>query len=338
VVVLSHILWSSQFGADPGVIGRLIRIDGAPYTVLGVMPAGSVFDRTFEQAWCPLLLRPGDMARDVYWLNSFAKLKRGVTVEQARVQMDVIAARLAREYPDSNKGWGIVVDRYSDAIVGRDFTPSLYLLLAAVGAVLLIGCVNLTTVTMARNLTRAREVATRSALGAGRGRLVRQFLIEALPLSLCGGVLGVGVGYATLAVLRAAMLPFSVPADAVIRLDGRVLLLTLSLSVFTALAVGLAPAIRASRPNLTATLKEAAGYGGTASAAYTRLHGGLFVIEIALAFVLLTTSGLLIQSFFEMRNVDTGFDSANVLTAMLACYIPARRAARLDPMTALRSE
>jgi putative ABC transport system permease protein len=148
----------SQLGADTAVIGRLIRIDGEPYTVVGVMEAKSVFDRTFEQVWSPLVLTPRDMTRDVYWLNNLAKLRRGVTLEHARAQMNTVAAGLARDYPESNRGWGIVVDRYRDVVVGSDLSRSLYLLLSAVAGILLIGCVNLTTVNLARNLRRDREV------------------------------------------------------------------------------------------------------------------------------------------------------------------------------------
>jgi putative ABC transport system permease protein len=327
VVVVSHALWASQLGADAAVIGRPIRLDGTPYTVIGVMAPDSAFDRTFEQVWSPLVLTPRDMARDIYWLNCLAKLRRGLTLEQARAQMNAVASGLAHDHPESNKGWGIVVDRYVDAIVGKDLTRSLYLLFAAVAGILLIACVNLTTVNLARNLARDREVATRAALGAGRARLVRQFLTESLLLSLSGGLLGVGLGYGLLAALPTVMPPFSMPPETVIRLDMRVLLFTLALSIAIGCSVGLIPAIKAVRVNLTGSLKEAGYYGVTADRSHRRLSSGLIMAELALAFVIVTSSGLLIRSFFEMRKIDTGFESANVLTAML--YFPPHRLA--DP-------
>jgi putative ABC transport system permease protein len=316
VAILSHPLWATRFGADPNIAGRTILLDGEPITVIGVLPAGSAFDRAYNQIWRPLVFKPSNMTRNFHWFGSFAKLKRGVTLEAARAQMDTIGARIAHDYPDSNKGWGVNVERYSDILVGNQMRQSLYVLLAAVGMVLLIGCANLANLTLARGTAREREVAIRSSLGAGRWRLIRQFLTENVLLSLFGGLLGIAVGYATMAGLRMAVPPFTLPREANVTMDGRVLLFALILSVFTGVLFGLAPALRASRPDLAGSMKEG-GRGASAGGARQRFRGALVVTEMALAFVLLTAAGLLIRSFFAMQNVDPGFDSTNVITAGL---------------------
>jgi putative ABC transport system permease protein len=313
--VLSHALWTSQFGADPKLIGRTIDLDGQPYTVVGVLPEGGAYDRNFNQIWTPLAFEPENMTRNFHWFGSFAKLKPGITIEKARAQMDTIGARIAQDYPDSNKGWGVVVERFADVIVDEDLRLSLYVLLAAVGMVLLIGCVNLANLMLLRGAARAREVALRAALGASRQRLVRQFLTESVLLSLTGGVLGLGLGYATMAALKAAIPPYTLPPEVNVTMDGRVLLFALAISVLTGILFGLAPALGATKTDLVASLKE--GGNGNIGGTRHRLRGALVVAEVALAFVLLTGAGLLIRSFFEMQQADTGIDSTNVLTAGL---------------------
>jgi len=322
VAILSNALWKSQFGADPKVIGRTILLDGVPHTVIGVLPGGGVFDRWYSQIWRPLAFEPQNMTRNFHWFGAFAKLKRGVTLEQARAQMDAIGARIAHDYPDSNKGWGVSIDRFSEVLVGRQVRTYLQVLLAAVGMVLLIGCANLANLTLARGTVREREVAIRSSLGAGRWRLVRQFLTESVLLSVCGGVFGVGLGYATMAGLRAAVPRYTLPPEANVTMDGRVLVFALALSVLTGLLFGLAPALHATRANLAGSLKEG-GRGSSAGAFGQRIRGALVVAEVALAFVLLAGAGLLMRSFFAILHVDPGFDSTNVLTAGLP--IPDKR-------------
>ena len=315
VAVLSHVLWSAQFGGDPKWIGRTIRLDGEPYTVIGVLPEGSAFDRAYNQIWRPLAFQPENMTRNFHWFGSFAKLKPGVTLEKARAQMDSIGARIARDYPDSNKGWGVVVERFSEVLVDSDLRRSLYVLLAAAGMVLLIGCANLANLTLARGAAREREVAMRSALGAARRRLVRQFLTENVLLALAGGLVGLGVGYATMAALKAAIPPFSLPREVNVTMDGRLLLFALALSVFTGILFGLAPAWGATRADLAISLRE--GGRGAIGRSRSKLRGILVVGEVSLAFVLLVSAGLLIRSFFQMQRADTGFDSTNVMTAGL---------------------
>ncbi len=313
VVVLSYVLWQNRFGGDQSILNRTILLDNQPYTVVGVLPPGSAFDRAYNQLWRPLAFEPSNMTRNFHWFGSFARLKQGVSLQQAQKGMDVIGARIASQYPDSNKGWGVTVERYSDVIIGPDMRTALYVLLAATGMVLLIGCANLANLALARGVAREREVAIRSSLGAGRWRLVRQFLTENVLLSVCGGVLGIALGFGMMKYLKFLMPPNSFPREVVIAMDSRVLLFALAVSVLTGLLFGMAPALQATTPELANSMKEG-GRGATSGASRRHLRDALVVSEVALAFVLLAGSGLMIRSFFRLLNVDTGFDSTNVLT------------------------
>jgi putative ABC transport system permease protein len=322
VAVLSNALWVSQFGSDPTIVGRVIQLDNEPHVVIGVLPAGSAFDRTFAQIFRPLVFEPQNMTRNFHWFGAMGLLKPGVTVEKAKAEMDAIGQRIARDYPDSNKGWSVAVDPLAEVVVGQQMKKSLYVLLAAVGMVLLIGCANLANLTLARGTVREREVAIRVSVGASRWRLIQQFLTESVLLSLLGGALGVALGYALIAGLKAALPPFSLPPEATIRLDSRVLLFAIGLSILTGLVFGLAPAIQATRSDLAGSMKEGSRGSSTGGAKH-RLRSALVVTEVALAFLLLAGSGLLIRSFFAMQQVETGFVSENVITAGLP--IPSKR-------------
>jgi putative ABC transport system permease protein len=316
VVVLSHRIWMTQFGADVGLVGRTITLDGRPFTVIGVMPEGSAFDRGFNKMWRPLAFAPNEHARNFHWLGVIARLKPGVTMDKARAQMDAIGARIASEYQDSNKSWGVSLVRFVDVVVGQQLRSSLLVLLAAVGMLLLIACANLANLTLARGTAREREVAVRAALGAGRSRLIRQFLTESVLLATIGGVVGVAVGYGMMTFLKFILPPFTLPAAVRVDMDLRVLAFALALSVATGLVFGLAPALSATKPDLAGAMKEG-GRGASGDGARRRLRSALVVTEVALAFILLAGGGLLVRSFFQMMRVELGLDPTNVLTMRL---------------------
>ena len=313
VVVLSHRLWQTRFGADPKILGRKLSLNGKPYTVIGVLPAHIPFDRSWDQIWTPLAFEPKDMTRDYHWFISFARLKPGVTLEKAQAEMDTIGARIAAAYPKSNKGWGVFVERFEDQAVDQQLRRSLYVLLAAVGAILLIGCANLANLTLARGTAREREIAVRAALGAGRWRLIQQLLAENLLVALAGGSFGLALGYGMMRGLKLMLPQYYLPQEADIGIDLNILLFTLIVSVLTAILFGLAPALHATRVDLAASMKEG-GRSSTSGSGRARLRSAFIVSEVALAFVLLSAAGLLIGSFYRLQKVDTGFDSTNVLT------------------------
>jgi putative ABC transport system permease protein len=207
VAVIGHRVWQNRFGGDRNILGRRITLNGQPHIVVGVLPMNSSYDRASTEIWVPLAFEPKEMTRNFHWFVAYARLKEGITIEQARAEMKIIGAGIEKQYPDSNKGWGVTVDRFANRVVGDQLRQSLYVLLAAVGAVLLIGCANLANLTLARGTSREREVAIRASLGAGRWRLIRQFLTENVVLSVLGGLLGLGLGFAMVSGLKLLMPP-----------------------------------------------------------------------------------------------------------------------------------
>lgn len=316
VVVITNAFWESQYGSDPSIVNREILLNGEAYTVVGVLPAGGAFDRSPTRVYKPLAFAPSEMTRDFHWFGALGKLKPGVTLEQARAEMELIGARISDAYPDSNKDWSVAVDPLADVLLGDQLKTAVIVLFAATGFVLLIGCANLASLALARGLSREREVAVRATLGAGRWRLMRQFLTENVVLALAGSVLGIGVGYATLKWIQSMIPPFALPAELDIRVNGAVMLFALGVAIATGVLFGLAPALQATRADLAGIMKEGA-HGSTPGSPGRRLRGALVIAEVALAFVLLVGSGLLMRSVFSLLDVDPGFDSANVLTASL---------------------
>jgi putative ABC transport system permease protein len=315
VVVLTHRVWINLFGGDPAIVGRDILLNDTPYTVIGVLPGSSEFDRRRSDIWLPLAFPP-NVARDYHYLTAMARLKRGVSIQQAQAEMSAIAGHIAELYPAIKKGWGATVDRYLDRVVGPQLQLSLTVLMSAVVAVLLIGCANLANLLMARGTLRSREIALRIALGAGRGRVIRMLLTESVLLSAFGGLLGIALGYGLLSWIQSLLPPFYFPPQANIGMDGRVLLFLSAVTVLTSVGFGLAPALQASRRDANESLKEG-GRSSSAGRGRVRARHVFVAAQVAAAFILLAGAGLLIRSFERVMNVDPGFDPEGVVAANL---------------------
>ena len=310
VAVLSYGLWQRRFGADRNVVGSRVMVSGKSTTIVGVMPPGYDYPAQSE-IWAPLPLDPAKEARDNRFISVIARLKPGANVSLAQTQMDTINQRLAQSYNETNKGWSVRVMKLQERLVG-DVRLSLLVLLGAVVFVLLIACANIANLLLARATARHKEFAVRTALGASRWRIIRQLLTESLLLSLMGGALGLMLSV-WLTKLLIAISPPNSPRFDEIRPDTRVLIFTITLTVVTGLVFGLAPALQASRSDLTKGLKE--GVRGNAGGARSnRLRGLLMVAEIAISFMLLVGAGLLIKSFVRLREVRSGFNADNLLT------------------------
>ncbi|HKQ77457.1 MAG TPA: ABC transporter permease [Blastocatellia bacterium] len=315
VVVLSYGLWRRRFGAEPGVVGRKLTLDGQPMTVVGVMPPEfklRLFDREEELWWPQTPDESMRRQRRATYLKVIARLKPGVSVEQARAEMSSIAANLASEYPQTNAGVGATTVTLTEQETGHVRT-ALLALLAAVAAVLLIACANVANLLLARGNEREREFAIRAAIGAGGARLARQTLTESLLLASlgCGGGLLLAAWGIDLIV---AMSPGDIPRLEQVRLDRVTLLFVAGLSFLTALIFGFAPALQFSRPKLSDCLKEAS-HTATGGSTRRRLRSALVISEIALALALLVGAGLLVRSFFTLLKTDPGF-AADKLVAL----------------------
>jgi putative ABC transport system permease protein len=309
VAVLSHSMWQNRFGSDPNVSGRTIQLSGAAYTIIGVMPAGFSYPDRAE-LWRPLQIDPAKLDRGPHYLHIVGRLKSGVTLAQAQADMSAIAARLAQQYPEKIAGHGVKLERLTNVIVG-DISLALFVLLGAVGFVLLIACANLANLMLARVGARQKEIAVRTALGASRLRIVRQLLTESVLLAVSGGAAGLLL--ATWAVSWLVSLsPDTIPRVHEISVDPRVAGFTLLVSVATGVLFGLAPALQVSRPDLTDALKESGRT--TAGLRRNRLRSALVMSEVALSLVLLVGAGLMIRSFAKLSQVDPGFSPARVLT------------------------
>ncbi|MGH7579832.1 MAG: ABC transporter permease [Gemmatimonadales bacterium] len=320
VAVVSYDAWQRIFGADPGIVGRNLALNGESYQVVGVMPSGfrDFFNKNAE-IWAPLVFTADQMAdeeRTHEFLNLTARMNPGVSVEQAQGEMRTVAEQLKREYTDAYPpSWSLLVTGLSLQATG-DVRPALLVLLGAVGFVLLIACANVANLLLARAATRAKEIAVRTALGATRERLLRQLLTESLIVSLAGGAVGLLLAYLGVRTL-VAMDIGNLPRSDEIGVDGAVMLFTLLVSLLAGLLFGLAPAVHTSTPNLHGALKEG-GRGTTADRGSQALRRSLVVTEVALALTLLTGAGLLLKSFARLQGVDPGFDPSNLLTFNLA--------------------
>ena len=311
VVILSYGLWQKRFGGDPAILGKTITLDSKQREIIGVMPQDFGFSRA-SGLWIPINfdVSPDMKVRKAHFMRPIGKLKDGVTIQQAQADLDVVAKRLEEQYPESNTSWGLRLVSLREQLVG-DTRSTLLILLGAVGLVLLIACANVANLLLVRAAARQKEIALRSALGAGRFRIVRQMLTESVLLALLGGALGTLLaiwGINLLVTISAD----SLPPTAQVGLDATVLGFTFLISVLTGVVFGLAPALRTMKLNLGESLKE--GNRTSEGVSRNRIRSVLVVAESAIAVMLLVGAGLLIRSLIQLQNTNPGFDASNVVT------------------------
>jgi putative ABC transport system permease protein len=314
VVILGHRLWQERFGSDPGVIGKLAAIDGKGRTVIGVLREDLPILSDGDIWIAAPLQNAGMSSRRAHFFRPAGLLKPGVNISQAQSELDTIANRLAMQFPDTNAGWSLRLVPLKTALVG-DSGPALLVLLGAVALVLLIACSNVASLLLARNTTRVKEIAIRTALGAGRGRLLRQLLTESLLLALAGGIAGIFLASAGVDALK-SLGPDYLPRLNEINLSGAVLAFTAGVSLLTGILFGLGPALQASRQDLSQSLKEGGAAGDSRSKHGTQNF--LVVAEVTLSLVVLIASGLLLNSFWRLIHVNPGFDPSKTVTAQIS--------------------
>src|SRR5579864_1201165 len=336
-IVLANGAWKRLFASDPNVVGKPISLSGQTFTVVGIMPESFRLSYMPADLWTPLALKPEQFdpvkERGHQWLFMLARLKPGISADKAQAALNILARRNAEKYPDNfpaHVGWGISVTPILEDIVGST-ERALAVLLAAVGFVLLIACANVANLMLARASARYKEMAIRTALGAGRMRIVRQLLTECMLLGVIGGVLGLLLALWGVDVLRTYG-PVNVPRLVDVRVDGWVLAFTFGVSILSGVLFGLAPAWQSTRSDVHESLKEGGRGGATAGTKRQRMRGLLVVSEVALAMVLLVGSGLMIRSFTRLLQVPPGFDPHNVLTIQLS--LPESKYAKPAQITA----
>src|ERR1700723_20049 len=317
-VILSRHLWLDRFGGDPQVIGKSISLDGKSRTVVGVLST-DIPILTQADLWFPApFLNKAMQSRRSHFLRPIGLLKPGVTISQAQSELDSIAAHLATQFPETNAGFGVKLEPLQNVLIGN-VRPAFIVLIGAVALVLLIACANIASLLFARNTARQREIAIRTALGSGRSRLLRQLLTESLVLALAGGVAGIFLAAASVELLK-RLGPQSLPRLDEVNVSGLVLAFTFVTTILTGILFGLAPALKASRRDLTQSLKEGGASGDSRSK--HRAYNSLVVAEVALSVVVLIASGLLLNSFWRLMRVHLGFDPANVLTTEVSLVSP----------------
>jgi putative ABC transport system permease protein len=311
VALVSYGLWQRLYGADPRLVGQSLQVDGAPYTVIGVLPPGLSFPTADTDLVVPLIPTAREQVRANHFIRVLGRLRPGVSLAGARAEMDTIGARLEQEYPATNAGWRVELIPLYEQLVGN-VRPALLILLGAVGCILLIACANVANLLLARAVGREMELAVRTALGAGRWRLIRQLLTESMLLSLCGGLAGL-----LLAVWGAPALTRlgsgSIPRAGEIGISYRVLAFTVLVSLLTGLIFGIVPALQSSSGRLTNSIREGRR-GSTGGLMHKRALGLLVISEVALALVLLVGAGLMIRSFAAVRQTSPGYDPKGILT------------------------
>ncbi|MEK6281409.1 MAG: ABC transporter permease [Acidobacteriota bacterium] len=335
VVVLSHALWRRQFGGDGGIVGKTIPLSGNVYTIIGVMPSGFASPGNNSESWTPVHVSNALAAkfRGVHFLRTYGRLAPGLTVDQARAEMQLIDKNIAAQYPAESKTRNTILIPLHESIVGES-RRALLVLFAAVSLVLLIACANFANLLLARAAEREREFVIRAALGAGRWRLIRQLLTESVLVSLLGGVIAV-----LLAIWGTSLLvsfkPENLPRLQEIDVDLRVLGFTFALSLLTGIVFGLLPAWTAARGGVSESLKDG-GRSATVGAARQRLRSAFVVIELAVALVLLMGAGLLIKTFWKLRSVEPGFTAEHLVTMRIE--LPETRYKEVDKQNRFRSQ
>ncbi|MGC2544658.1 MAG: ABC transporter permease [Silvibacterium sp.] len=309
-VILANRLWK-RLGSNMQIIGTTLKLNNEPYTVVGVMPPG-VNDRAENEISVPLAFKPEQLNHDFHWLLVMGRLKPGVTQKQAQADMNSVTAHIAQAYPKSDKGWGAFVEPLKNDFLPKEEIRTLWILLGAVAFVLLIACVNVANLLLARSMARQKEMAVRASLGASSRTIFAQLLTESLMLAVAGGALGVGVGYAMLRGLIAVMPQGTLPSEADLSLNIPILLFTLAATTLAGLLFGCIPAWSASRVDPAEALKEGGRSG--AGVARNRLRRALVVVEFALALALLAGAGLAIHSFWNLTRVDLGVRTDHILT------------------------
>lgn len=314
VAVISYNVWQNRYAGAEDVIGRTIRVNSEATTIVGVMPEGFHFPFQ-EDVWLPLRVDPATAERGQNRYTTVARLLEGVSIEQAEAQMNQIAARIGAEYPVTNEGTGVLVQTYEDTIMPPAIVAVLGVMLVAVFGVLLIACFNVANLLLARSAARSREVAVRSALGAGRRRIIRQFLIEAGVLSVAGGLLGIAVAYVGINAFNAAILDIEKPYWIDVRMDGPVLAFSIAVMAFAGIAAGTLPAIRATGGKLNEILQDESR--GSTGFRIGRLSGVLVVGELALSCALLVAAGMMVKSVVNVATYDLGFEEEGIFTGRI---------------------
>jgi predicted permease len=326
VAMIGARFWQENFGSDPNVLGRQINLNGIPYAIIGVTPPEAQFMSRQPRVWIPLIVNRQN--RDYHSLLVVGRLR--TRREVAGAEMATLADSLAREYPKSNKGWGIVVDDLMEWVINRGFRTRLLLLFGAVGLVLLIACTNIASLLLARSAARNREVAVRVSLGATRARLTRQLLTESILLACAGGAAGIGLAWWLIRIAPAVLPPTALSTAAPIELNRLVVLFSVAITVITGVLFGIAPALAATRFDIQSSLKDSSR-GSTGGPAKQRFRQMMVAAEVAVALMLLAGAGLMIESLQNMNQIDLGFDPRHVLTLRL--FLPS---AQYDAAKAFR--
>ena len=314
VIVITHKLWQRYFNGDPNILGKAVHLNGEPYTVIGVQPPGQP-DRLGRQLVVPMAFTAEQVNHDFHWLVVLGRLKPGVTIAQANTELDAIARRIAEAHPKSNKGWGVRVEPLKNDFLAPNVPMLLKLLQGVVGFVLLIACVNVGNLLLARGTARRKEIAVRASIGASRRRIFGQFLIENLVMALTGGVLGIGLAYALMKILLTTMPPNTLLSETDVRMSVPVLLFTLASAMAAGILFGCAPAWHATRVSPNEVLKESGG--AVQGSGRHGLRRALVIAEFALALTLLSGGGLAMHSLWNLEHLDLGFRSDHLLTFYL---------------------